>query len=395
MAFAALISAYQESSEPGAPLRALLPLAGRTLLERQARLAAAAGADPVIVLVERMPAGLAEAVDRLRRDRIRIQVARGAGEAAALVEGEDRVLLVADGLIAEPALFDRIARAEAPALLTLADAGRDERYERIDAEARWAGLGLIDGALLRATAAMLRDWDPQSTLLRRTVQSGARQLRAEGDLVVADRAGDVAALERQLVEGGGGAPESWARYLLAPVERFAVSRLMDGAVGAGALGGAAVLLTGLGAFAFARELLWLGLLLVLIATPLEGAAERLARLRMQGEGSLGWVRQLLPAAAGAALLALGYARVETDGWGTILLAVTTIAFLLALQFEGEGRALPGRLFLAERRGMAWLMLPFALLGLWTTALFVLFAYAAGSFFWAQHHVHGAPPPRQD
>ena len=55
VALAALIAAYHESGEPG-HLRATLPLAGRTVIERQARLAAAAGAAPVIVVVERMPA---------------------------------------------------------------------------------------------------------------------------------------------------------------------------------------------------------------------------------------------------------------------------------------------------------------------------------------------------
>ena len=53
MALGALISAYQEDDQ--GVLRALFPLAGRTLIEYQARCAAAAGAAPIIVLVERVP----------------------------------------------------------------------------------------------------------------------------------------------------------------------------------------------------------------------------------------------------------------------------------------------------------------------------------------------------
>ena len=60
MALGALIGAYQEDDSGG--LRALLPLAGRTLFEYQARCAAAAGAAPVVVLVERVPAALNEAL---------------------------------------------------------------------------------------------------------------------------------------------------------------------------------------------------------------------------------------------------------------------------------------------------------------------------------------------
>ena len=99
MALAALIAAYHESGEPG-HLRATLPLAGRTVLERQARLAAGAGADPVIVFVERLPAALTAAIERLRRDR-------RAGEARPQRRGGGRggrpvrpVLLVADGAVA-------------------------------------------------------------------------------------------------------------------------------------------------------------------------------------------------------------------------------------------------------------------------------------------------------
>ena len=62
MAIGALIGAYQEDDSGG--LRALLPLAGRTLLEYQVRCAAAAGAAPVVVVVERVPQALQDAYSR-------------------------------------------------------------------------------------------------------------------------------------------------------------------------------------------------------------------------------------------------------------------------------------------------------------------------------------------
>jgi hypothetical protein len=55
MALGALIGAYQEDDSGG--LRALLPLAGRTLLEYQVRCAAAAGAAPVVVVGRARAAG--------------------------------------------------------------------------------------------------------------------------------------------------------------------------------------------------------------------------------------------------------------------------------------------------------------------------------------------------
>jgi multisubunit Na+/H+ antiporter MnhB subunit len=80
----------------------------------------------------------------------------------------------------------------------------------------------------------------------------------------------------------------------------------------------------------------------------------------------------------------------------VALAATTIAFILALRTEASGHEIPGSHWLAERKGMAWLMLPFAAAGLWGTGLTALAGYAAGSFFWAQRHVHRpAPAPSAD
>jgi len=66
MALGALLGAYLEDDSGG--LRALLPLAGRSLLEYQVRCAAAAGAAPIVVMVERVPQALQDAFERLRHD---------------------------------------------------------------------------------------------------------------------------------------------------------------------------------------------------------------------------------------------------------------------------------------------------------------------------------------
>jgi len=79
----------------------------------------------------------------------------------------------------------------------------------------------------------------------------------------------------------------------------------------------------------------------------------------------------------------------------ILLAFVILAFLAALGLETEGRRVRFAMFLAERKGMTWLMLPFAAFGLWQAGLGLLFAYAAASFFWAQREAHKAPAPTQD
>ena len=79
----------------------------------------------------------------------------------------------------------------------------------------------------------------------------------------------------------------------------------------------------------------------------------------------------------------------------IIVAFVTLAFLFALGVETGGSRVRFSLLLAERRGLAWLMLPFAVIGLWHAGLAVLFGYAAASFFWAQRESHISRPIGQD
>ncbi len=399
MSLAALICAYHDAADPEEGLRATLPLAGRTVVERQARLAASAGAASVVILIERLPAELAAAIDRLRSEGISPIVARTVDEAAEAVQAADRVLLMGDGVVADPAQVMRLVKGGDAAVLTIPDQGADDRYERIDSQSRWAGLALVDGELLHRTAAKLQDWDLQSTLLRRAVQSGARQLAVRGDegslrLTIAERAEDLSEAETRIVEGASGDRADWAsRYLLSPIEHSLTNALMPTSITPDWLYLLAATLTGLAVPLFVDGWLWIGGIFLLLATPLDGVADRLAALRMQRGGRRGWARAALPYLGGAGLGALAWSLSATSGWGTIALAAATIAFMIALRTEKQAVAIPGRLFLAERKGMTWTMLPFAVTGSWVAGLGVLAAYAAGSLYWAQRHAH-APNPAE-
>ncbi|MGQ0659824.1 hypothetical protein [Sphingosinicella sp.] len=386
LALAALIAAYHESGEAGA-LRAVLPLAGRTLIERQVRLAARAGATRIIVVVERLPAELGAALERLRRDRLPVHIARDVEEAAEAIEPADRLLMIGDGAVIDENQLARLAEGSGHAVLTVPDSVHGELYERIDGQSRWGGAAAMDGHMLHATAAMVRDWDLQSTLLRRTLQAGARHVAADRPLAIIDRAADVAALEGRILADALETRGSWIDRLLAPVERLLASALLGGSVGPGLIGGVAAGFTALGAAGFAWGWNWSGLALMLLATPLEGTALRVGRARLLDDPARSWWRQLLPALSGTGLFALGYGQAAAQGWGTILLAAMTIAFMIALSEEREKASIPGSVALADRKGLSWLMLPLAGFGGWLAGLAGLFAYAAGSFFWAQRHAH--------
>ena len=395
MALAALISAYHDSPDAPGQLRATLPIAGRTLVERQARLAAAAGAAPVVILVERVPPELVAAIDRLRAEGVAASIARSVEEAAAAVAPDQHLLVVADGLLADRAHITRLFSGEGASLLTVPDTSHDDRYERIDADSRWAGLALLDGDMLRRTVAMLQDWDLQSTLLRRAVQGGARQVAVNGNdrpLVMAERIADLGPAQARLVAGAGGGGEDWvSRYLLAPIEASLTRALMPSAVTPFWTYALALTLTGLGAVSFLQGWRAAGLALLLLATPLDGLADRLAALRMQRSGKGTWLDKALPLTAAAALAALGWNLTPERGWGCLALVAATILFLLALRGERGDRPVRHRHWLAERKGMSWLLLPFAATGSWTAGLVGLAAYAAGSFFWAQRAAHRPEP----
>jgi hypothetical protein len=397
---AALIAAYHEADDGS--LRATLPIAGRTLVERQVRLAVGAGADPVVVVVERVTAQLNAALDRLRAEDVNLVLARSAEEAAEAVHSSDRLLLVGDGLVPPEAAINRLLALDGPALLVVPDLRVDDRYERIDAQSRWAGLALIDGQMLKQTASMLRDWDLQSTLLRRAVQAGARQLSVRGESedelpLVAENEEDLAELEERIVAGAHMRRSDWVSgHMLAPLERLATRALMPTAITPTAIGLVATLLLVLAGLAFARHWLGFGLALMLLATPLDGIGDRLASLRLQGGREPSWWSALLPALSAGVLLLLAYSLTAARGWGCLALAAAIIAFVLALRAEARGRDVPAGVWLAERKGMSWLMLPFAAVNWWATGLAVLAAYAAASFFWAQRHAHASPAPaRQD
>ena len=394
MALGALIGAYQEDESGG--LRALLPLAGQTLIEYQARCLAAVGAAPLLVLVERVPVALNDAFERLRGEGIAVVAVSDGSEAASRFEAGTEVILLADGIAPDMEDIGRIGEREGgngeTTILTVPDDQEHAGFERIDASHRWAGLARLPAGLIGATAAMIGDWDLQSTLLRRAVQAGARLApAASGDGAgpfLAD--GDaMAGYERRLLVASRGARSDLvSRFILPLVEEVATERLMETRLRPEWLVRLALALTAGAALAFTRGWLWQGLLALLLATPLDLVARRIALLRLRPlSRSLPAKRMLWPA-AGLALLGLGWFEARHGGgWGAMVAALAAAAFAEAMRIERRSTEPPGKLYLFSRRTAIWAAIPFAIGGWWNLYLGLIAVYAATSFFLVQHVHH--------
>jgi hypothetical protein len=389
MAVGALIGAYQE--DDSGSLRALLPLSGRTLLEYQVCCAAAAGAAPIIVVVERVPQALQDAFERLRLDGVGIFPVSDVAEAVSRFEAGSMILLIGDGVAPPAELVAAVANEPEAAVATVPDDEVHTMFERIDAESRWSGVALVEAQLLGSTAAILGDWDLQSTLLRRTLQEGARRVPVSelgGDPLLAETADDLRDFQRKLLVGSRGARPDWvSRFLLPPVEEFATERLMESGVRPTWLMWSAVALTLGGAFCFTRGWLGAGLVLLVASTPLDLIASRLASLRLKPLPVRMLSRLALWPAAGFALLALGWWEMRhVSGWGALVSALGAVAFAEAARIERSGMQ-DGEIWLISRRSAIFAAIPFAILGAWTSYLIALLAYATVSFFIIQHVRH--------
>jgi hypothetical protein len=391
MALGALIGAYQEDDAGG--LRALLPLAGRTLIEYQARCLAAAGAAPLIVLVERVPVALNDAFERLRSEGIAVVPVSDGGEAASRFEAGSQLIMLGDGVAPDMGDLERLVEEADGAILTVPDNEENAGFERIDGTHRWAGLAKVDANMLGATAAMLGDWDLQSTLLRRVIQSGARLISSSagegrGPFLATDEE-VLAGYERRLLVASRTAREDVvSRYLLPMVEELATEKLMETGVRPAWLVQAALVMSVAAAFCFTRGWHWGAVALLVLSTPLDLVAQRLATLRLRPLSPSMLSRRLLWPAAGLALLALGWFEARHgSGWGAMVAALAACAFAEAGRVERQGRALPAREWHFSRRTGIWMALPFAIGSWWSLYLGLTALYAATSFFIAQHLRH--------
>lgn len=173
----ALLAAQKRT--PDGKLRAALTLGGRTVLAQQVQLARLLGCERVLCLCDTPDSDILRLQQQCERDGGDFHVLRGFIQIAALVRSDDDLVVLAEGLVPDPATIRGLLIHDAQLRRVIAclpaDSGlvgqAPDDFERIDAERRWAGLLVMRGSPVQHLAECPPDGDVHSLLLRLALQA--------------------------------------------------------------------------------------------------------------------------------------------------------------------------------------------------------------------------------
>ncbi len=377
---AGLIFATDDAHDRPDMLAATLPFGGATLIEFQARLLIGAGAGQLIIVVSRLSPELVGAVARMKRRGIAVDVVRSAREAEEKLHPLARVIVVADGLVTTEPVVALLSGEGSDTLMVTTDADALPGLERVGADAIWAGLARVEAQRIADVAALPRDYDFESTLLRVTAQAGADHLLLPAG---EDRAGhgierDAARLQLRnasVVAAFASNRIAWVdRYVIAPIARRALPLLIARATPALAVGGVALgaMFAGLGLIIWGWP--FFGLLAVLASILGLSIAAVLAWMR-DDQGQARLLRGTVAGSAAATVLTLGFANSAAEGTGTALSLATAMCVLAALVERGANDRIRRRWW-GSPAAYPLILLPFYLGGYAQTGLAIAATYAA-------------------
>ncbi len=384
---------------PGAVPPGLITVAGRTLVERQARQAARAGATRILCLAPALP----EPAGQRLRGLPGLDLLPSSAElmqALANLQPEAGLLAFEPGALLDERLIEAVRDASAPLGLAVAQEAIPEGAERLDRESFWAGVLKLPSGQAREWLSEHQGWDPIPTLLR-SIAPLAQRIRLESLPRYAEgrrrdvpllwaypaRTGATAA-ERAILSAAQKGCLDWpARFLHPPVENALVRWLWPTSVtpnmvtlATGVLGLVAMALLAFGLF-------WPGLILILLIGPLDGVDGKLARTRIEFS-RYGDLEHVLD-------------KVLEYGWflamGLWFSQAHGLAFALLEAIQGEyfrrfaGRQLDDwgpferhfRLVAGRRNTFFWALVPFGLAGAWWWGFLFLLGYAALTFMIAE------------
>jgi len=375
-----LIFATEDASDRPDQLVATLPFGGSTLIEFQARLLLGAGAGHLLVAVERLTPELLGAINRITRRGVPVDIVRSAREADAKLHPLAHVLVLADGLVTTDTVLAKLAGEGDDALLVTNDAMALPGLERVGADAVWAGIARLSVNRIAEVAALPKDYDFASTLLRVTAQGGAQHIPLPPD-AVADGHGvehDSRRLKERndaVVAAHVSGRVAWIdRYFQTPLARKILPVLVARSVGALTVAGVAGATLAVGLVLLAARWSGIGLPLVI-----------LGNLGLMLGSILSWMRDeqdhariqsaVILAGSAVAMLLLGRGLSVGSGTATGMILATTLVATAGL---AERAALGGarKRWWASAPTYPILLLPFVIAGQGVIGLGMATIYAA-------------------
>lgn len=363
---AGLIFATDDATDRPDTLAATLPFGGSTLIEFQARLLLTAGAGQIVVVVSRLTPPLLGAVSRMQRRGISIDIVRSATEAEAKLHPLAHVLVMADGLVSTDAIVAQLAEDGDDLLLVTSDAEALPGLERVGADAIWAGMARVEVQRIAEVAALPKEYDFQSTLLRVVAQASPGQLlltramAATGHGVERDAARLAERNQKVLASFVSNQPGWVDRYLVAPVARRVLPMLTARATPALAVSGGALvsLIAGLGMIGWGWTAI--GLPFVIAATGgfaigavLSWMRDESAQAKLQRAG--------IAVAAGLSILLVGNAISRAEGTATGITVALALIVAAALAERATTERIRRRWW-ASPAAYPLILLPFSLIG---------------------------------
>ncbi|WNO52596.1 hypothetical protein [Stakelama saccharophila] len=374
---AGLIFAMEEAEDRPEMLAATLPFGGMTLLEYQARLLITAGVGHILVAVGRVTPALLGAVSRIGKGDVTVDIVRSAEEGVARVHPLASVIVVADGLVTTDVAVQQMAGEAADSLMVIDDEEVPASVERVDAQHCWAGIATLAAQRLADIAAMPREYDFQSTLLRVSVQAGARHVKLPPS---AKKAGHGIERNREALASRSNAVLAamanqrigWAdRYVFTPITRQALPLMVRRNVSNWAVIAAGTLLSLAAIILFGFRLPPIALSVALLAVACLSSGSLLSWLRAEDRWAR-WQEAAIVALAAVSIALTGADQVLRTGEPSpgILAAMLIVTAGLADRVPVRRRP-----WFGNAPSYLLLVTPFAIAGVATIGLGVLCLYA--------------------
>lgn len=405
--------------DPGA-LRGYLPIGGRSILRHQIGFALSLGCKRIVVMAEGLSGELVALQHVVERDGAQFHVVATARALVPLLQPEDDVFVLGDGLLAMPDALRDLLEA-GPVLLTLpVETALPLGFERIDINSAFAFAMRFPGRVAAALADLPPEWNAQSALLRLAIQARISQrgvpaaLLDDGRWAIVRNEEDAHRAERRWLRlhtdvAGAGARAPGGAMAIAIVRRFGPAMLHAGT--RPALVGLAAGLVGL----LGGGMGWLGnfatgFVLLGIAWLIERVASLLGQVERDSLLASGLARRSVAAFHG--LIDAGFVVVATwrselpDGpglaWGLsafapLLLVLAARLVPLALPGNRWAHFLQDRLLMGLFLALASVFLPFdAMVGLCVIAMIALclFLFQTGADIGATRDPAKPPPNPQ-